>query len=144
MAKIKACGFLIIRDDPNPSFLLMRHPDRWDLPKGHVDPGESNLQCALRELEEETGITSADILIDEEFRFKHTYVVRSSRSGYVPKKKKLIIFLGKLIRPVKIKLTEHQAYEWIQWEPPHAIQEKTIDPLLAQFAEHFPWQRDIA
>ena len=144
MAKIKACGFLIIRDDPSPSFLLMRHADRWDLPKGHADPGESNLECALRELEEETGITASDIQVDEGFKFKHKYVVKSNRTGNVPKKKKLIIFLAKLIRPVEIKPTEHETFEWFNWEPPHSIQEKTIDPLLAQFAEHFRLQRDAA
>ncbi len=30
--------------------------DRWCLPKGHVDPGESLAQAALREAKEETGI----------------------------------------------------------------------------------------
>lgn len=144
MAKTKACGFLIIRDDPSPSFLLMRHRDRWDLPKGHIDPGESNFECALRELKEETGISVSDIEVVESFKFKHSYTVRSNRSGNVPKKKKLIIFLAKLIRPVEIKVTEHEAYEWFDWAPPHLIQEKTIDPLLAQFSEHIPWQRDVA
>ena len=144
MAKIKACGFLVIREDPRPSFLLMRHADRWDLPKGHVDSGESNLECALRELEEETGITVADIEIDEHFKFKHSYIVNSNRDGNRVRKKKLTIFLAKMIRPVEIQLTEHVAYEWFDWNPPHQIQEKTIDPLLAQFAEHFHWQQDLA
>jgi hypothetical protein len=54
----------------------------------------------------------------------------------------LIIFLGKLIQPVEIKLTEHLAYEWFNWEPPHRIQEKTVDPLLAHFEKEFCWQRD--
>lgn len=144
MPKIKSCGFLIIRDDPSPSFLLMRHPNRWDLPKGHVDPGETNLECALRELEEETGITVDDIELDETFKFKHKYLVCSNRTGNVPKKKKLIIYLARLIRPVKLKLTEHDSFEWFDWQPPHRIQEKTIDPLLAHFAEHAYWQTDVA
>ena len=115
----------------------MRHPKRWDLPKGHVDPGESNLQCAYRELEEETGITSEDIVLDPSFKFKHKYRVNYKRFDNVPKKKKLIIYLGKLIRPVDIQPTEHDGYEWFQWNPPHSIQEKTIDPLLAQLAKHW-------
>jgi 8-oxo-dGTP pyrophosphatase MutT (NUDIX family) len=140
MAKVKSCGFLIIRDDPTPSFLLMRHPDRWDLPKGHVDPGEKNLECALRELEEETGIQEEDIEIDENFKFKNKYFVKYKRDGNGKKKKKLIIYLARLIRPVEIKLTEHDGYEWLEWNPPHSIQEKTIDPLLQHLAEY--WGED--
>ena len=45
-----SCGFLILRGQPIDSFLLMKHPRRWDLPKGHLDEGETELQCALREL----------------------------------------------------------------------------------------------
>lgn len=137
MAKVKSCGFLIVREDPNPSFLLMRHADRWDLPKGHVDPGESNLECAIRELHEETGITKDDIEIDRNFKFKHKYIVKYKRHGNVPKKKKLIIYLAKLIRPVDIELTEHQGFEWFDWDPPHSIQEKTIDPLLEELADYW-------
>ena len=28
----------------------------WSLPKGHIDPGESKLEAAIREIEEESGI----------------------------------------------------------------------------------------
>lgn len=122
----------------------MRHPDRWDLPKGHVDPGETNLECALRELEEETGIKAGDITVDEEFKFKHKYVVKYNQDGDVAKKKKLIIYLAILRRPVKIKLTEHDGYEWFEWNPPHRIQDQTIDPLLEQLAVYWERKKDVA
>jgi len=137
MAKIKSCGFIIVRENPTRSFLLMRHPNRWDLPKGHVDPGETSLECAYRELEEETGITADDIEVDDEFKFKQKYMVTYKRSNYVPKKKKLIIYLAKLLHEVEIKTTEHEDFEWFDWNPPHAIQEKTIDPLLKKLAMHW-------
>lgn len=137
MAKVKSCGFLIYRDDPSPSFLLMRHADRWDLPKGHVDNGETNLQCAYRELDEETGIQAEQILIDEHFKFKNKYVVKYDSDGEVVKKKKLIIYLAKLLEPVEIKPTEHEGYEWFSWTPPHQIQKKTIDPLLQYLEEYW-------
>ena len=47
MATQKSCGFLIMRGEPPREFLLMRHADRWDLPKGHVDPGETEMHLDL-------------------------------------------------------------------------------------------------
>jgi bis(5'-nucleosidyl)-tetraphosphatase len=127
---LKSCGFLIIRGDPIREFLLMRHADRWDLPKGHVDPGESEMECALRELEEETGISADDIEILDGFRFTTNYPVRSKRDIRMIDKT-LIVFLARLKRDVQIDPTEHGGYQWFAWNPPHKIQERTIDPLLA-------------
>ena len=37
-------------------YLLIRRNDLWDLPKGHQEAGETIQTCALREVEEETGV----------------------------------------------------------------------------------------
>ena len=132
---VKSCGVLIFREEPTLSFLLMEHRDRLDLPKGHVDPGESDLETALRELEEETGITSDDIKLDPDFRYSHCYQVHKKRYGNVPKLKELVIFMATLTNDVELELTEHIGYQWVEWDPPHQIQEKTIDPLLAEVSE---------
>jgi bis(5'-nucleosidyl)-tetraphosphatase len=133
---VKSCGFLITRGNPIREFLLMRHDDRWDLPKGHVDAGETELECALRELVEETGIQADDIEMVPDFRFTQQYPVFDKRRGGKCDKT-LVIFLATLKREVKIAATEHIGYEWFAWKPPHQIQKRTIDPLLAAVAEFF-------
>ncbi len=129
MEKLKSCGFLIYRMRPQRSILLMKHPKRWDLPKGHADDGETGLECALRELHEETGIERRHLRMEEGFKFKERYIVTTKK---IKKKKTLIIYLAELIEEVSIVPTEHEGFEWRDWNPPHSIQEKTIDPLLAE------------
>ncbi len=131
---VRACGVLVLTSPPQERFLLMRHKDRWDLPKGHVDPGETDVECALREMVEETGIPLDAIDLDPFFRFEHQYEVREARSGGELRLKTLVIFLARLTRDVPINVTEHPGYEWFEWRPPHRIQEQTIDPLLAALA----------
>ena len=135
--EIKSCGVIVFREQPTLSFLLMKHSDRWDLPKGHVDPGESEIQTALRELIEETGISEDDIVLDEHFRHSEFYTVKKKRFGNKPKLKELVLFLAKLVNDVEIKLTEHIGYEWVEWDPPHTIQTKTIDMALSSVANYW-------
>ena len=42
--------------------LMIRLRNRWDLPKGHIDQGESDEVCAVREIAEETGVEGAKIV----------------------------------------------------------------------------------
>jgi 8-oxo-dGTP pyrophosphatase MutT (NUDIX family) len=130
LKEIRACGVLVLRDDPERSFLLMKHAHRWDLPKGHLDDDETDEECALRELREETGIKPKEIELVPGFVWQTDYEVNSKRFGERCHKT-VVIYLAKLLVPVKIKLTEHPDFEWIRWNPPHRIQEQTIDPLLA-------------
>lgn len=51
---IKAAGGLVVNDDGQ--LLLIYRRGKWDLPKGKWDEGETIEQCALREVEEETGV----------------------------------------------------------------------------------------
>ena len=131
MRQVKSCGFLLLRREPEVSFLLMRHPTRWDLPKGHVEQGENELQCAYRELYEETGIKEEDLEHDEKFRFTLEYPVVDRENPEETAHKTLVIFLGWLRNSVSIEVTEHESYQWFPWDPPHEVQTQTIDPLLS-------------
>ena len=58
---VYAAGGLIYREiseDKSLEILIIHRPDRdWSFPKGKQDQGETLLQTAIREVEEETGFT---------------------------------------------------------------------------------------
>ena len=51
---IQAGGGLVLNDHGQALCIYRR--DKWDLPKGKLDPGETLQECAVREVEEETGL----------------------------------------------------------------------------------------
>ncbi len=56
-------------------FLLIQHQaGHWAFPKGHADPGESALETAKRELEEETGIRDYEVLEEPIFVESYSFV----------------------------------------------------------------------
>jgi len=42
--------------------LIQDAKDRWTIPKGHIEPGETAQQTAKREIGEETGLTNTEVL----------------------------------------------------------------------------------
>lgn len=136
LPSVFSSGYLIFRHSHRLQFLLMRHRDRWDLPKGHLDAGETKKQAALRELEEETGLAANSIWTDPDFVFEHRYWVPSRNDPMQSVFKELSIYLGVLLEDHEVTCTEHLGYQWWDWIPPHHIQTQTIDPLLASVAEY--------
>lgn len=54
-----AGGVVLRRIEGEIRVLLIRDRFRkWGLPKGHVEPGEDDIRAALREVEEETGLSA--------------------------------------------------------------------------------------
>jgi 8-oxo-dGTP pyrophosphatase MutT (NUDIX family) len=73
----RSAGGVVYRmDGGRPLFLLIRDSYRnWGFPKGHVEPDESPSLAALREVQEETGLTDLSLrgeidAIDWYFRFR--------------------------------------------------------------------------
>ena len=124
---------LVVKGAPLAQFLLMQHKQRLDLPKGHVEPGESEIETAFREMEEETGLSRDIIQLAPDFRFTTSYDVWPKKLNGEQCRKTTVIFLGRLrTDDVQISVSEHIGHRWYDWQPPHQIQAETIDPLLSQ------------
>jgi 8-oxo-dGTP pyrophosphatase MutT (NUDIX family) len=137
ISTVNASGMLLVCHRPKRQFLLLKHPHRWDLPKGHCDEGESFLETAIRETEEETGIPRAEIQLDDQFVFETSYPVQYRKTGQRVFQKTVRYFLGYLESIPEITLTEHIGFQWFDWQPPHQIQSETIDPLLEAVDAHW-------
>ena len=103
-----AAGILVFRLFDNRYHLLVLHglDGRLDIPKGVCDPGEDTLTAALRETEEEAGLT--DLL----FPFGHINECFDSLYTYIAFTKQDVT-----IRPNPSSgITEHTGYEWMDLE----------------------------
>ena len=85
----KSCGAIVYRKHHgNLEILLIKHVNsgHWSFPKGHVEEGETEIETALREIKEETGI---DVIIDPTFRETVSYFPRKDTQKVV------VYFIGK-------------------------------------------------
>ncbi|MBP5412697.1 MAG: NUDIX domain-containing protein [Bacteroidales bacterium] len=62
----KAAGGIVCSKN---KILAIERLGKWDLPKGHVEQGETDTQTAIREVQEETGIQHLKILQDAGFTY---------------------------------------------------------------------------
>lgn len=57
---VQAAGGLI-KNESDQVLMIFRR-GKWDLPKGKLDPGESLEECAIREVQEETGLQKVKLI----------------------------------------------------------------------------------
>lgn len=126
-----SCGVLLFQNRPRRSLLVLCDGDRLDLPKGHIKRGEGELDCAWRELEEETGIPRRLVTLTPDFRFTATYHPKRDV------KKTVVLFAGEVAGPCVVTTPEHDDYAWLPWDPPHDLYEfPTIHNALLAFEHH--------
>ena len=57
---IEAAGGLV--NNPEGKILFIKRLGKWDLPKGKMEKGESREESAVREIEEETGLSDVELV----------------------------------------------------------------------------------
>jgi 8-oxo-dGTP pyrophosphatase MutT (NUDIX family) len=106
-----ACGFVLVRRKKGRfTYLTLVNRERGEagLPKGHAEAGETERVTALRETEEETGLT--DIQILGEFRRELHY--QATRAGLTYPK--TVVYFAARNREGSVVLSaEHASFAWL-------------------------------
>jgi len=91
-------------------YLLLRVYRTWDFPKGGVEEGETPLQAAQREVEEETALTDLDFSWGEQYMETAPYSAGKIARYYLARSPAQIVSL-----PVNAALgrAEHHEFRWV-------------------------------
>jgi bis(5'-nucleosidyl)-tetraphosphatase len=122
MIEETSAGIVIFRKEESKKlFLLLHYPSgHWDFVKGKMEKGESTRQTAVRETQEETGITDITFVkkfeewIEYNFKYQGELV-----------QKKVVFFLAET-KTKEIKIShEHSGYTWMDYNS--SMEKTTFD-----------------
>jgi 8-oxo-dGTP pyrophosphatase MutT (NUDIX family) len=126
--KHRSAGIVVVRQHNGEwRFLILRAYRNWDFPKGLIEPGEKPLAAAVRETEEETGLTDLDfrwgtVSIDTEMYGDHKVA-----SLYLAETRQ-----QRIVLPVKPELghAEHNEYRWVTYAEAETLLPPRLQPIL--------------
>lgn len=109
MKKEKSCGCIILKDD---EVLLIGARDHdgklfWSFPKGHQEEGETDIETAIRETNEEVGL-EVKILDEKPIITRYLVPIRNTH-------KDVLLFMAEpLTSQIKIQEDEVEKAEWVR------------------------------
>jgi len=115
----RSAGAIIFRkENDKVYYLLLHYPssakaarDYWDLPKGHIEKGENEIETVRREVEEETGLK--DIEFVEGFKEWIKYFFKFKGKNVF----KFVTFYLVATKTKNVKVSfEHLGFEWLSYE----------------------------
>ncbi|QTD55972.1 RNA pyrophosphohydrolase [Parasphingorhabdus cellanae] len=135
----RPCAGIMLADKNGKIFVGQRldakdsaYPDAWQMPQGGIDDGEESEAAAIRELEEETGITAAHVEIIARSAEEYYYDLPDELLGKIWKGKYrgqrqswfLMRFTGE-DRHVNIA-TEHAEFSDWKWAKPSDLPDMIV------------------
>jgi len=130
--KERAAGAVVLRrTDRGVRLLVLRAYRNWDFPKGMVEPGESELDAARREVAEETGLADLDFPFGDVHCETLPYALGKVARYYLAETEQQAIEL-----PVSPELgrPEHHEWRWVSFDEA----EELLPPRLARVLD---WAR---
>ncbi len=115
MAQEKSAGAIVYRrEGKGIKYLLLHYKNittYWDFPRGNVEAKESEHDAALREIEEETGIS--DVVFVDGFAEKVNWFYKKGSETVF---KEVVFFLA-VTEQKEVKISkEHIGYAWLSYE----------------------------
>jgi 8-oxo-dGTP pyrophosphatase MutT (NUDIX family) len=108
-----SAGVVVLRETQDGRrFLLLRAYSYWDFPKGAVEPGETPLQAAVREVQEETGLHDLEFKWGEAYRETEPYNRGKVARYYLASSRQEKIILA--ANP-ETGIHEHIEYRWVSY-----------------------------
>jgi 8-oxo-dGTP pyrophosphatase MutT (NUDIX family) len=113
MLQERSAGLVIFRiEDDGPKFLLLNYGRRhWDFPKGNIEEKESKKDAAIREAEEETGISSFRFIDEFKQTIEYFYKIRGDTVH-----KEVVYFLAETDKKEVTLSYEHKGYKWLSFD----------------------------
>jgi len=116
---VVAAGGVVTNDEGRVLFIYRN--DKWDLPKGKLDKGESIEDCAIREVMEETGVKGLKI---ENF-LRTTYHIFKNNGIYTLKQ--VHWYAMKTSYDGKLKPEKKEGIVKVKWKGPKKIQKALLN-----------------
>ena len=104
----KSCGVVPFRwrNGEKEYLILLQSNHFWSFPKGHMEPGETEEQTALRELREETGLHAALV--------PGMRAVSEYEMQHIGRRKQVVLFLGEAEGRMILQESEALDYKWVK------------------------------
>jgi len=124
----RAAGAVVVRPaGPEWRYLVLRAYRNWDFPKGLVEPGETPLAAALREVREETSLESLELRWGEVSRETEPYGAGKVAQFYLALSADGDVQL--LVSP-ELGRPEHHEYRWTSYAEARGLLPPRLQPIL--------------